>query len=361
MTRRELFEAMALVSMLKGSALAFKGYPSTAQPRGTLGETALEKGILYGSSVSQKHLSTDIGYADLIARQCKIVTPESELKWKALRPAPNKFVFDDADWIVNWARSHGLLVRGTALVWHEALPRWFGEYARSGNAAALLSSHIKNVMRHFAGKIHSWDVVNEGLTDAGLRDTPWLQFLGAEYIDIAFRVAAEADPNAIRVYNQMNIEFTQNDAKRSQVLKLLEKLLSKGVPIQALGIQAHLRWDMGGFNPGKLAAFLKQVTDFGLQIFITEMDVRERDSDIDVNQRDSAVAAFYHEFLGTVLDQKAVKMVISWGLTDRYTWLTGYAPRVDHQPVRPLAFDQALAPKPCFNSIARALAATSAR
>lgn len=343
-------------------ALADKNSPASSVDSSTpLGDDASRKGLLYGSAVSKKVLSEDQPYAELIARQCKIVVPESEMKWKALRPSPDRFVFDAGDWIVKWAESHGLLVHGTTLVWHEALPGWFDSYANKSNAQDLLVNHIRTVVRHYAGKIQSWDVVNEGVIDTGLRDTPFLRLLGPEYMDIAFHAAAEADPNAIRVYNDTYVEQNNNDVQRSRVLKLLETMLSRNVPVQALGIQGHLRSDLGGFDAGKLRAFLRQVANLGLQILITELDMRDQDADSDAGKRDRSIANYYYDFLSTVLEQKAVRVVISWGLTDRHTWLSGKAPRSDGQPVRPLAFDQNLSPKPVFSAMAKAFEDAPAR
>lgn len=368
LTRRSMLKQMATLSGVAVAAPLITEHAS-AQPwlgaasgdAVSLGDLAAQKGILYGSSISKKHLSDDPAYAKLIVQQCKIVVPESEMKWKALRPSPDKFSFPTADWMVQWAEGHDLKVRGTALVWHEALPDWFSGYANRSNAKDLLTNHIRTVMQHFAGKIQSWDVVNEGLTESGLRETPWLRLIGPDYIDLAFRTAAEADPAAIRVYNDTNIAFAQNDAKRAQVLKLLQKMLSNNVPVQALGIESHLRWDMGGFNSDKLRDFLKRVADLGLQIFITEIDVRERDNDTDTNQRDKDIADYYYSYLSTVLQEDAVRVVISWGLTDRYSWLSGFAPRRDGLAVRPLPFDQNLLPKASFNAMARAFEAASSR
>jgi endo-1,4-beta-xylanase len=319
-----------------------------------LGEKALQKGLLYGSAVGKASLLLDHPYAELIAKQCKIVVPESEMKWKTVRPSPDRFVFSAGDWIVDWARTRGIVVHGTALAWHEALPAWFDGYVNKSNAKDILVNHIRTVVGHYAGKLHSWDVVNEGLLETGLRDTPFLRLLGPQYMDIAFQTTAEADPNAIRVYNDLYVEERNNDAQRSGLVRLLESMLSRKVPVQALGIQGHLRSDMGGFDAGKLRNFLRQVADLGLQIFITELDMRDQNPDSDLAKRDQTIASYCYDFLSTALEEKAVKVVISWGLTDRYTWLSDKAPRSDGRPVRPLPFDQNLEPKPLADAMAKA-------
>jgi endo-1,4-beta-xylanase len=319
-----------------------------------LKDIAAQKGILYGSAVGWMHLQRDPGLANLTVQQDSIVTPETELKWKYLLPRPDKFAFDYADALVHWAQSHDLFIHGTALVWHEALPSWFDGYVNRGNARDLLVNYIRTVLKHYRGKIHSWDVVNEGITGNGLRDTPWRRLLGDDYIETAFHASEEADASTIRVYNDTNMEGENTDPKRDQVVRLMDKLVSKKAPVQAFGIQGHLRYDMGPFNAGKYRKFLSRIADLGLQIFVTELDCRDNDSDTTTEQRDRSVAKYYEDYLSTVLEQKAVKVVITWGLADRYTWLSTQAPRRDGQPVRPLLFDQDLAPKPAFEAVKRA-------
>src|ERR1700692_3386498 len=323
-TRRQVLKAMGAFAVTSGGVPLYSeafgnvggiASPAPARASVALKDIAAQKGILYGSALSWMRVQQDSGYANLIVQQDKIVTPETELKWKALLPKPDKFNFDTADQLVRWAQSQDLLIHGTALVWHEALPAWFDGYANKGTAKDLLVNYIRTVLKRYRGKIHSWDVVYEGVPERGRRDTPWHRLLGDSYMEIAFRAAEEADPSAIRVYNDMNIEGDNNDSKRDQVVRLLDKLVSNKIPVQAFGIQGHLRYDMGPFNAGKYRKFLSRIADLGLQIFVTELDCRDRDSDVSVDQRDRSVAKYYEDYLTTVLDQKAVKVVITWGLT----------------------------------------------
>ena len=179
-----------------------------APSKPSLGDLAAQKEVLYGSSVNKLHLSQDESFAKLIAQEDRLIVPEGELKWKALSPQPNNFNFDSGDWIVHWAESHNIKARGTALVWHEALPSWFDGYVNKSNAKELLVNYITTVLKHYRGKMHSWDVVNEPLTGNGLRETPWLRLLGPDYIELAFRTAAEVDPSTIWVLNDPNIKFS---------------------------------------------------------------------------------------------------------------------------------------------------------
>lgn len=326
-----------------------------------LRKRAAEKGLIYGASSKYREIFQDSNYAAALAQECGILVPDSELKWPLLRPSLDRFNFSKSDRMADFARSHNMLFRGHTLVWHQGLPGWFETKVNRKNAEQVLVKHIKTVAGHYAGKIHSWDVVNEAIRVAdkrpdGLRKAPWLKLLGPDYIEIAFRTAAEADPKALLVYNDHQLEYSrpENEAKRTKVLRLLERLKSKGVPLHALGMQSHLGVDAKkNFNPQKLRDFLKNVADLGLKIMITEMDVSEKQP-LDADTRDRLVAEVYEDYLSVMLDEPAVIAVITWGLSDRYTWLSNRKQTERIKPIRPLPLDAQMDRKLAWNAIARA-------
>jgi endo-1,4-beta-xylanase len=336
---------------------------------GGLRAHAAAKGLIYGSAGAQGPLSSDAGFAAAFAKECGILTPEAELKWGTLRPSPTQFNFAPGDWLLNYAKSNSMQFRGHTLVFWQSIPGWFNGYVTPGNAMQVMQNHISTVCGHYAGQVQSWDVVNEGIntTDGqpgGLRNSVWLQMMGPDYIAAAFRMAQQADPKALLVYNDFGFEYAVPDqeARRVAVLKLLEKLRGAGVPVQALGLQSHLFAGMTPqFKPAVYQAFLKEVSDMGLKILITELDVQDRGLPGDSAARDQAVADIYNKFLSAALDNRSVIVVETWGLSDKYTWLTGHAPRQDGLPVRVLPLDAGLQPKVVYDAIARAFDAAPPR
>ncbi|HEY9849891.1 MAG TPA: endo-1,4-beta-xylanase [Leptolyngbyaceae cyanobacterium] len=335
----------------------------------TLSQRAAAKGLIYGGCAGYRVLSSDSEYANLFAKECAILVPEVEFKWRNLHPKPNVFDFEKSDWLAEFAQSHGMLLRGTALVWHNALPKWFTREVNKQNAEQILIDHITKVAGRYAGRIHSWDVINEVIhlphkRSDGLRKSPWLNLLGPDYIDIAFHAAAKADPQALLVHNENRLEDVPNvEKRRTAVLKLLERMKSKGTPIHALGLQGHL-FRLGtetNFEPKKLQAFIRNVASLGLKILITEMDVTDETLPTDITVRDRVVAKAYEDYLSVVLNEPATICVITWGLSDRYTWLSKNRPRKDGTPVRPLPLDTNLRPKLAWNAVARAFDKTYKR
>lgn len=331
----------------------------------SLKQRAAAKGLIYGAAVRHDNLMQDVKLASNVATECGMIVPELALKWyifnQPLRPSPDSFDFSAADRMLGFAKSHGMLFRGHTLVWHDCLPPWFQDTVNRQNAQQFLEKHIKTVVGRYAGKIHSWDVVNEAINiddgnSNGLRLSPWLLLLGTDYIDYAFRLANAADPQAMLVYNDYGLDYDidKDDAKRTAVLNLLESLKSRGTPIHALGIQAHLDGAQTAFNPTKLREFLRNVAKLGLKILITELDVRDKELPLELGVRDRIVASAYEDYLSVVLDEPATIAVLTWGLSDRYSWLSEFQPRPDHASVRPLPLDADMNRKLAWNALARA-------
>ncbi len=315
---------------------------------------AAEHGMLVGCAVVPEKLDGEPDYARTVAEQASILVPENALKWGPLRPTPDQYDFRKADDVVVFALSHDQKVRGHNLCWHEALPSWFAGTVTKDNAAQFLTQHILTVAGRYAGKLHSWDVVNEaidvksGRAD-GLRDSPWLQLAGPGYIELAFRTARQADATALLTYNDYGIELDTPEQidKRGQVMMLVRRLKARGVPIDAVGVQSHLS---AGDAPGAgLQHFVRELREMGLQVFITELDVNDRKLADSVADRDAAVAKTYRDYLTMMLAEPNVNVALTWGITDRYTWLNGPKNgRPDGKPERPLPFDYDYSPTPAF-------------
>jgi endo-1,4-beta-xylanase len=324
---------------------------------------AAAKGLLFGTAVQQNQVASDPAFAAAVAREAAIVTPEFELKWASIQPTPSDDRFAEPDRLLAWCDAQGIKMRGHALVWHQALPSWIPPFLDDAAARLLLTEHVGKLVRHYAGRLHSWDVVNEAIEPKhgradGLRVSVWQAALGPSFIDLAYRTAAAADPTATLYYNEYGLDFDtpEEDARRRATLALLERLRRDKVPCHGLGIQAHLAAAGKTFDAAKLKAFLDAVAALDYQIMITELDVTDHLLPADTAPRDDAVAAITADYLAVACAHPAVRGVMSWGLSDRHSWLNSdpYYKRKDGLPQRPLPLDAELQRKPMWGAIARA-------
>jgi endo-1,4-beta-xylanase len=319
-------------------------------------------GLLVGCAVVPERLTGEPEYAAVVAAQANILVPENAMKWKAMRPAPDKFDFRGADTIVAFASAHGQKVRGHNLCWHEAIPDWFAATVTKDNARQILTEHIKTVAGRYAGKLHSWDVVNEAIDPksglpGGMRKSPWLELIGPDYIDLAFHTAREADSTALLTYNDYAIETDAPDEteKRAAVLALVRGMKRRKVPIDAVGIQSHLKTENPAPGNG-LRDFVRELRAMNLQVFVTELDVNEKRLVGSDAERDQTIAQIYRDYVTMMVAEPNVEAVLTWGITNRYTWLNGpKLARADGKPQRCLPFYADYQPAPALFALRDAL------
>ncbi|HWW23935.1 MAG TPA: endo-1,4-beta-xylanase [Edaphobacter sp.] len=370
MTRREYLKqaaGAAAAAMIPGFLEGRRAVAEGAVTKPITGKNSLKaraaaRGLLAGCAVNAPALRSDEAYRNLLTEQYNLVVAEYVMKWAALRPTPDTYAFDEADELMAFAQTHGMKVRGHNFVWHESLPKWFEKTVMKDNAQKFMTDHIMAVGGRYKGRIHSWDVVNEAIwiqdgRPDGLRSSsPWMQMLGPEYIDIAFKTARQADPKALLTYNEYGIEYdtAEEEKKRAAVLGLLQRLKTAGTPLDALGIQSHMR--AGGkdtFGKG-ISELIASARGLGLQVFITEMDVKDHDvASDDISVIDRAVADVYRDYLTTVLRDPSVKAVLTWGASDKHAWMNDPSQRKKDagRMARPLPFDKDYAPKEAFFAI----------
>lgn len=333
--------------------------PSTCVPLEEgcpLKDHAASRGLIYGAAAKYPTLSSDSELANVLSRECALLVPENDFKWISLRPGLHQFDFTRSDWMADFADANNLLLRGHTLVWYKSLPRWFQKEVNVTNAEAVMLDHIRTVGNRYAGRMHSWDVVNEAIAPTPTienpwRPSPWLDWVGEDYVAKAFHAAHEVDPDARLVYNENGLwwDAPEGEAKKLAVLRLLENLKTQGVPVHALGIQSHLRGHlMDQFQPEKMRQFLQNVADLEIEIIISELDVRDTDLPDDIGERDRLIASAYSEYLAVILEQPAVSTVVTWGLSDRDTWHNKAGRKND---ARPLPFDRNLNRKPAWSAI----------
>ena len=329
----------------------------------------------------------------LTKEQFNQISPENDLKWSLVHPreGANGYDFGPADSYVNFGLKNHMVIVGHTLVWHGQTPRWVfagttppadaaktpadgaganpgggrfgGGFDTNGPRATReellqrMREHIHTVVGRYKGKIKVWDVVNEALADGGpntLRNSPWLQIIGPDFIAKAFTYAHEADPHAILRYNDYGLE---NPAKRQKLMTLIKELQSQKVPVMAIGTQTHVSVSSPSFEDEDRA--LTELETLGLPIHVTELDVNsaqggQRNTGADianngattqgglVDEANQRLANQYANLFKLFLKHKSVKVVTLWGINDAVSWRANG---------KPLLFDGSDQPKPAFDAV----------
>jgi len=345
----------------------------------SLESLARAKGMHFGTALNGRALA-DVGYLEIIRAECGVLVPENELKMPIIQPQPGNFHFERGDTLLGFAEANALAVRGHCLLWHHPrwLPRWMDTYdfgaEPAQSAEKLLVDHISRTTTHFGKRIASWDVVNEAIHNVTgeMRETPLSKAIGSPgaVLEIAFHAARDILPGTELVYNDYMGWEADNGPHRTGVLRLLERFRKNRVPVNALGIQAHIGAGNQDSNANRAfdardekawRKFLEEVTGMGYSLLITEFDVHDAPLPADFAPRDKAVAALGRGFLDITLSFPQVNTMVCWGLMDTHTWLQGRNPRTDGLPKRPTPYDNHYQPKPLRDAIAAAFRAAPPR
>ncbi len=358
--RKSRLRAVALLAGLFALTLLIRASnPSTGNSSPTLRKAAAARGVLIGAAVHTRFLG-EPAFTQILTAEFSQLEPENEMKFALIHPRPDTdphpYDFTGADTLVSFAQAHDMKVRGHTLLWHRQVPTWItkGTYTPS-QLAAILHGHVNTVMSHYASKVYAWDVVNEAFNDDGtMRHTVWydqpgIGFAGGgtKYVEEAFRWARAADPRAKLFYNDYDAEPI--NPKSDAVYAMAVDFKRRGVPLDGIGIQAHV--DLSFDNPSVLASFRKNMrrfADLGLEIHITELDVRLHDGSA---ASLSAQAKIYAEITRACLELPACKVIQTWGVSDNHSWIPSEYPDLGW----PLLWDANYQKKPAYAAMLDAL------
>ena len=319
-------------------------------------------------------LNSRQGYLTLAARQFNTATPENQLKWESVQPRSGEFDFGPGDRFVEFCEQNEFFVVGHVLVWHSQTPDWVfqddqGNPLDRDALLARMRDHITEVVGHYRGRIHAWDVVNEALNDDGtLRDTPWLRIIGEDYLAHAFRFAQEADPEAELYYNDYNMFAAP---KRKGAVRIVRGLQRAGCRIDGIGMQGH--WGLAYPSAEEADASIKAYSRLGVKVMITELDVNVLPSPDWSQGADVASRTGYSEEMDPYRDglppevqqslaeryaelfrlftrhSKKIDRVTFWGLDDGSSWRNNWP--IPGRTAHPLLFDRQFLPKQAFHAV----------
>jgi endo-1,4-beta-xylanase len=336
--------------------------------------------FVVGAAINEAQITGQDQRGDaLIESQFNSISPENALKWANIHPQPGQYNFDLADKYVAFGQQHHMFIVGHNLVWHEQVPDWVfhddhGNLLDRDALLARMKDHISTVVGRYKGKIQSWDVVNEALSEDGtLRQSQWYKIIGPDYIEKAFQFAHEADPQVQLFYNDYNLE---NEPKRDGAIALVKKLQADGIPIAGVGIQDHdhLDWPTADQEDATISAFAA----LGVKVAISELDISvlpnagaQPTADVSLKIAQNAalnpyagglpdsvqqqLATRYADLFRVYLKHRnTVERVTFWGVTDGDSWLNDWP--VPGRTNYPLLFDRSGQPKPAYDAVLRVAA-----
>jgi endo-1,4-beta-xylanase len=312
----------------------------------TLGAAAAASGRYFGAAIDVNALD-ERPYRTLMEKQLTSATPENAMKWGEVERQRGELDWSAADAFVAFAKAHGQKIRGHTLVWRGQLPRWLitGSFSPD-EVKALMLAHVATEVLRYKGSIYAWDVVNEPLADdGGWRPSIFYDAMGPEYISLALKAAREADASAKLYINEYGAESA--GPKQEALYRLVASLKKQGVPLDGVGFQSHF---VAGAAPNDLMETLRRFASLGLDVAVTELDLRIRSpataEDYQIQARN------YARVISACRMTERCVGVTTWGLSDERSWVSGYFSGYGDA----LPFDENYRAKPAVAAIVKAFA-----
>lgn len=235
------------------------------------------------------------------------VTAENMMKPMHITSAPGVYDFEQADRLADWACKHGISLIGHTLIWHGQSAPWLnrdeqGNAITRAAAKANMQAFISEYAGRYAGRVYSWDVMNEIFRDINEYSGNWREHLrrneskvyttahwylayengaaagecGSDYVFDAFYFTRKADPKAILYYNDYNEDVP---AKRDAIADMVEDINAQWqahaeydgrLLIEGIGMQSH--HNDRDFSPENVRAAIKRYAETGAKLAITELD-----------------------------------------------------------------------------------------
>lgn len=308
----------------------------------------LPRKIQIGTAVSANPLFTDQRYQNIAMSEFNIITLESSIKAQFVHPAAGKYDFTEADNIIDMARANKQAIHGHTLVFAKSNPSWMTDAPKT-DLSKIMTDHITNVVGHFNGRVGTWDIVNEPMSEKdedyeggglGLRTSFWEEAMGEAYIDKAFVAAHAADPSAKLYINDYGIEHEGH--RWDAFLALVSRLKSRGVPIDGVGFESHVYQATDKIDFEVFHAHIKAISDLGLSVRISEIDVTGKDPKLQSEQ--------YSGALTLCITEPSCTSYTTWGVSDLY----GSTTVADRYPLllgSSLLWDKDMKPKAAYTAL----------
>jgi endo-1,4-beta-xylanase len=348
------------ILMLFICSFCFAGTPFQIVTSGNvIADTPTLKSVVpfpVGAAINIKLLRKHQGYRNTIISQYNSITAENAMKFGKLHPSEDEFRWKDADELVNFAKSNGMRVHGHTLIWSAKNPKWVDAYQGDKKAwKKLLKTHIQTVVKHFKGRVGSWDVVNEAFEDNGkLKKCVWLDNIGPEYLELAFQYAHEADPKALLFFNDYGQEY--GGRKMEAILKMVKDFKARKIPIHGLGLQMHVVVRM---SDAGLAKGINLAASTALLVHVSELEISVRYKKPKVFQMDEELANLQAHKYKTIFEAfRAIPKRQQFGIT---TWNVGDADAFRNGPYKnknhdhPMLFDIYYRAKPAYYEVLKAM------
>jgi endo-1,4-beta-xylanase len=301
------------------------------------------KGLIFGVAVQTGEILTP-DTAKFLTRNFNTIVPGDTAKWVNIHPKKDFWNFSDTDLMVNFAQKNGMKMKFHTFVWKDQNAPYIYDAKTRDEAIAILTEHITTIMQRYKGKLLEYDIANEVFNEDGtMRDIFWYKTIGPDYVDVAFKIARNADPDAKLLLVDYNTEYA-GTAKGDAMYAMVKSMKDRGIPIDGVAHQLHCIAEVP-FNENALRENIRRFRELGLSTSFSEVDVRIK---MPVTaQNEAQQCDVYSRLMNIALTEPGAGSMILWGFTDKTSWIPRTFPGYGSATI----LDLKMKPKPAYDAL----------
>ncbi|MBN2351959.1 MAG: endo-1,4-beta-xylanase [Spirochaetales bacterium] len=246
-----------------------------AAPGARVRVTQIRHEFLFGTAVANGLAENDASsfpgeerkrFLEILSQNFNYAVHENALKWYDCEKAPGVVDYSVADRIWEYCRGLGIPMRGHCIYWEKekCCMDWLKPLTPEQLRAAVVRRGL-DVTRHFKGRISEFDLNNEMVNGDFFR-----RRLGSGVVNEMAWIAKAGNPDAVLFMNDYGI-LCDGGFNIESYESQIETLLSSGVPLGGVGVQAHSGTNTESpMNPVHVQKTLDRFSRFNLPIKITE-------------------------------------------------------------------------------------------
>jgi len=284
---------------------------------GTPRKVADKQGLLFGVAVQTGEILNP-KTAKFVTANFNYLVPGDTTKWANIHPKKDFWNWSDTELMLKFAEKNNIKMKAHCFVWQDQNAPYIYSAKTRDEAIAILTDHITGFMTHFKGRIPEYDVANETfLEDGTMRQTFWLKTIGPDYIDIAFKIAHEADPDAKLVLVDYNTEYA-GTAKGDAMYEMVKGMKERGIPIDGVAHQLHCIAELP-LNEEAIRENVRRFKELGVYTSFSEVDVRIKMPVTPENEKQQCDV--FAGLMNIAVTEPGVESMILWGFTDKTSWI----------------------------------------
>jgi endo-1,4-beta-xylanase len=211
---------------------------------------------------------------------------QNEAKWYSTEPfAWGYITYRQMNAMLDFCQLKGINARGHLIFWpvEDYVQQWVKDLDNQDLWLAM-QQRLEGVVTQGLGRFKMWDVCSEMVTGTYFEDR-----LGGWVNTWMFQTTKQLDPDVTNLIDEYCV-ISCGGAHLEAYKNKIRNLLNDGAPIDVIGVECY---NMTEFDPDTILARFDSMSEFGLPIWITQLQINEPNVNLRADKLETVLRTAY--------------------------------------------------------------------